>query len=72
MKLTQRIRAMRESWDAYAELSERRALLRRPWEEDILHWSYTQGAWVLHGRTLPPDQRRRYGVTRSGWCAGSG
>lgn len=53
------------------ELSERRALLDRPWEEDLLHWSFDGQGWELHGRLAPPPGgRRRVSVTRRGWCPG--
>lgn len=49
-----------------AELAERQDLLNRPWEEDLLHWSYEAGEWRLHGHVTPP--RGRHSTTRRGWC----
>ncbi|MGH3897945.1 MAG: hypothetical protein ACRDTA_06745 [Pseudonocardiaceae bacterium] len=60
--------SMREAARDYAELHERRVLLRRPWEEEFLHWALEPDGWRLHGRVWPPNARRRYGVTRTGWC----
>lgn len=33
------------------ELEERRALLDRPWEEDLLNWARGDQGWQLHGQT---------------------
>lgn len=57
--------ALRNFWAVQVELNERRALLDRPWEQDVLHWSDGE----LHGSIAPPaGTRRRYGVTGGGWC----
>lgn len=60
--------SFRRSWIECAELYERRELLRRPWEEEFLHWSLEPGGWRLHGHVPPPRGRRIYGATRGGWC----
>jgi hypothetical protein len=57
----------REFWTGYRELYERQNLLRRPWEEELLHWSFDGQDWQLHGHLDPPPGRRR-STTRSGWC----
>lgn len=54
-----------------AELNERAALLGRPWQEDILHWSYDGKRWHLHGTLLPPPGWKALdSVTHEGWCPG--
>jgi len=35
---------LREFAELQVELSERRVLLNRPWEEDLLHWAHEGGA----------------------------
>ena len=57
----------RAFWAGYRELEERQALLRRPWEEDLLHWSFDGQTWHLHGHLDPPLGRRR-STTSTGWC----
>lgn len=57
-------------WVGYRELAERRALLQRPWEEELLHWSWDGENWQLHGHLEPPAGRRR-STTSSGWCPAS-
>jgi hypothetical protein len=57
----------REFWTGYRELAERQNLLRRPWEEELLHWSFDGQDWQLHGHLDPPPGRRR-STTHSGWC----
>ena len=57
-------RAVRDLWDVQVELQERLALLDRPWEQEMLHWVDGE----LHGRTAPPADSRRRGVTAGGWC----
>ena len=52
-------------------LHERRALLERPWEEDLLHWHQDGDRWELHGRHAPPADGRRRSTTRDGWCPGA-
>ncbi len=52
------------------ELSERRALLDRPWEEEFLHWAYDGHNWILHGHRLPAPGKRSRSVTSTGWCPG--
>jgi hypothetical protein len=59
-------RAVREFLAVQAELHERAALLARPWEEELLHWS-GEG---LHGVHPPRPDGRRRSVTRGGWCPG--
>lgn len=61
------MRHMRAVNAELVELSERAALLNRPWEEDYLHWSPDGSGWQLHGWLVPPARRRR-SVTGSGWC----
>jgi hypothetical protein len=61
------LRKARRAYATYAELHARRELLRRPWEEDFLHWSNTPTGWQLHGHIPPPPGRLR-GATPSGWC----
>ena len=57
------------------ELTERRLLLERPWEEDLLHWNCRQDedgeVWRLHGTLPPPPDGRRRSTTPDGWCLGS-
>jgi hypothetical protein len=60
---------VREFLATQAELAQRRDLVNRPWEEELLHWAY-DGEWHLHGRVMPPPGRRRHSTTRSGWCPG--
>jgi hypothetical protein len=50
------------------EMAERRELLNRPWEEDLLHWAWNGDDRVLHGYLCPPPDRRRRSTTKSGWC----
>ncbi|MBV8997355.1 MAG: hypothetical protein JO287_27495 [Pseudonocardiales bacterium] len=50
------------------ELEERRALLDRPWEEDLLHWAHGEQGWQLHGQFIPPARRRTSSATSRGWC----
>jgi hypothetical protein len=52
-------------WAAYSVLHERRQLLERPWEEDLLHWALDGS---LHGHLPPPADGRRRSVTSEGWC----
>ncbi len=52
-------------------LQERRQLLDRPWEEDLLHWHRDGDSWVLHGSAAPPADGRRRSTTRDGWCPGA-
>ena len=54
-------------WAGYRELHELQGLLRRPWEEELLHWSWDGQSWRLHGHLDPPRGRRR-STTSSGWC----
>jgi hypothetical protein len=61
------LRAVRRSWALQVELHERLDLLRRPWEEELLHWA-ADGS--LHGRLVPPRDGRRRSTTRGGWCPG--
>jgi hypothetical protein len=54
------------------ELEERRRLLDRPWEEDLLHWHRdADGSVTLHGEVPPPRDGRRRSTTPEGWCPGS-
>jgi len=46
-------------------MRERRALQRRPWEEDLLHWAKDG---TLHGSVSPPSDGRRRSTTSDGWC----
>ncbi|TNC24828.1 hypothetical protein [Amycolatopsis alkalitolerans] len=59
----------REFLATQAELAQRQELLNRPWEEELLHWSYDGRGWRLHGHRVPPRGRRR-STTRQGWCPG--
>ena len=52
-------------------LHERRQLLDRPWEEDLLHWHRDGDSWQLHGRHAPPADGRRRSTTSDGWCPGT-
>lgn len=63
-------RALRAFGAEQRELHERLLLLNRPWEEQLLHWSFDGGSWRLHGAVPPPDGARRYSVTSAGWCPG--
>jgi hypothetical protein len=60
---------LREAHAAQVELRQRVWLLNQPWLEDLMHWSYDDGRWVLHGQVLPRDARVR-SLTRDGWCPG--
>ncbi len=64
--LRQALHWLRDAMEEQAEFQERLALLNRPWAEDYLHWSASDGE--LHGHLMPPRGWRRYSVTRSGWC----
>src|SRR5215212_2181335 len=57
----------RDFWAGYRELHERQSLVRRPWEEELLHWSWDGQSWQLHGH-LDPPLGRRHSTTSSGWC----
>jgi hypothetical protein len=46
-------------------MRERRALQRKPWEEDLLHWAKDG---TLHGTVSPPADGRRRSTTSDGWC----
>lgn len=61
---------VREFLATQAELSQRQSLLNRPWEEEMLHWSWDGREWRLHGHLTPPPGRRRHSTTDSGWCPG--
>lgn len=61
------MRVLREAFATWSEVSARRELRRRPWEEEFLHWSCQDGRWVLHG-SIPPPRGRRRGVSPGGWC----
>jgi hypothetical protein len=52
------------------EIAQRLDLLNRPWEEDMLHWSWDGQRWELHGQRLPPSDGRRRSTTKQGWCPG--
>jgi hypothetical protein len=52
-------------------LHERRQLLDRPWEEDLLHWHREGDSWQLHGEHAPPADGRRRSTTSDGWCPGA-
>ena len=52
------------------ELTRRRQLLDRPWEEDLLHWHPDADGWSLHGSIPPPRDGRRRSTTPEGWCPG--
>lgn len=52
----------------YERLYERQQLLNRPWEEDLLHWSWDGQNWQLHGHLSPPTDGRRRSTTSDGWC----
>jgi hypothetical protein len=60
--------AVHEHVAVLLELSERQDLLNRPWEREYMHWSNRDGCWRLHGHRAVPDDGRRRGVTRGGWC----
>ncbi|HZA03996.1 MAG TPA: hypothetical protein VE617_05490 [Propionibacteriaceae bacterium] len=62
-------RALRRFWLNYREVAERRALLRRPWEEEFLHQAYDGHSWQRHGHLPSPGGRSR-STTSTGWCPG--
>jgi hypothetical protein len=65
-----RVRAdhhLRDFWAGYRELHERQVLLRQPWKEEVLHWSWDGQDWRLHGH-LDPAPGRLPSATSSGWC----
>jgi hypothetical protein len=62
--------ALARFWRDQEELHERLLLQNRPWEERYLHWVGEGDDRRLHGHLAPPTTRRRYGVTRGGWCLG--
>lgn len=64
----QRWFSLREFNAAQVELQERRLLADRPWEEELVHWSYNGRHWELRGHVLPPDDGRRRSTTSTGWC----
>jgi hypothetical protein len=64
------VTALRTAAANQTELQERMWLLQHPWEEDYLHWAGDGEERRLHGVTPPPQDGRRYSVTRSGWCRG--
>lgn len=59
------LRGLRAFFAEQARLHERRQLLDRPWEEDLLHWARDG---TLHGHLTPPADGRRRSVTSDGWC----
>ena len=59
--------ALREFYAGYKRIHERRQLLDRPWEEDLLHFARDG---QLHGHIPPPNDGRRHSVTSDGWCPG--
>lgn len=63
--LVRSLRALRGFWAGYRRIHERRQLLDRPWEEDLLHFG-RDGR--LHGHLAPPADGRRHSVTSDGWC----
>lgn len=64
-KLRRLLAGFREFNATQTELAERQDLLNRPWEEELLHWSYDGR---LHGHIAPPPDGRRRSTTRDGWC----
>lgn len=58
------LKAARSDLAGLDELHQRRRLLDRPWEEELLHFA-PDGH--LHGHLTPPDTRRR-STTARGWC----
>jgi hypothetical protein len=64
------VTALRTAASQQTELQERMWLLQRPWEEDYLHWVGEGEERRLHGTVPPPQDGRRYSVTRAGWCRG--
>jgi hypothetical protein len=63
--MTRWVRSLRFFFEMEAMIDERLALLERPEEEDLLHWSRSE---KLHGCLLPPADGRRHSVTSDGWC----
>ena len=66
---------LREFVAVQEELTRRRQLLDRPWEEDLLHW-HRDGegdgdGWSLHGTVPPPRDGRQRSTTPQGWCPAS-
>jgi hypothetical protein len=57
----------RNFWAGYRELHERQVLVRQPWKEEVLHWSWDGQDWRLHGH-LDPGPGRRPSTTSTGWC----
>ncbi len=57
----------RDFWAGYRELHERQVLIRQPWKEEVLHWSWDGQDWRLHGH-LDPAPRGLRSATSSGWC----
>ncbi|GAA3839140.1 hypothetical protein [Amycolatopsis tucumanensis] len=64
-KLSRIFAGLREFAATQIELTERRDLENRPWEEEFLHWA---ADGHLHGAVVPP--RGRHSTSRSGWCPG--
>jgi hypothetical protein len=58
---------LRDFWAGYRELHERQVLIRQPWKEEVLHWSWDGQDWRLHGHLHPAPERRR-SASSSGWC----
>jgi hypothetical protein len=57
--------ALRRGFRGYAEIHQRRQLVDRPWREELIH--FTPDGHV-HGHLVPPDNRRRWSTTATGWC----
>lgn len=57
------LRPLRSWWNDVRELDQRLALLARPGDHELLHWSGRE----LHGRLLPVAGRPA--TTDGGWCA---
>jgi hypothetical protein len=58
--------ALKQGTEDQKYLSEKQALLDRPWEEDFLHFGLDGS---IHGRFVPPNNRR-LSTTADGWCTG--
>ena len=60
---------VRSWWADVRELDQRLALLARPWDEELLHWSAGPRGRELHGAFVPPAARAA--CTGRGWCVGA-
>lgn len=66
-RFTKFLTELRADVAAYDELIQRRAIKRRPWTSEVLHWHLGEDGWELHGR-VANALGKEYGATTSGWC----